>query len=115
MRGDAEGDRKFDEVMRDLEVKLWEIGGPEEALGVVETAIRTSAQHSRQAAESVQRQRDEMDQLLQRMLAILGELAQQCPAPATVFRISTLVDSIHSIQALGCRLSLPEADRLVLR
>ena len=115
LRGEAEDDRKFDEVMRTLEVKLREAGGPEEALGVVETAIKRSEQHNRQATECVERQHAEMDQLLQRMLAILGELAQQGPPPPTVSRISILVDTIHRIQALARRLSPPEADRVVLR
>lgn len=44
---------------------------------------------------------------------LVGELAQQSPAPATVFRIRTLVDSIHRIQALGRGLSPPEAGRVV--
>ena len=65
MRGEAEGDRKFDEMLRALKVKLWEIRGPEEALPVVKTAIRTLEQYSRRAAESVQRQRAESNQLAQ--------------------------------------------------
>jgi len=108
----AEVDREFDEVMRALQSKLCEIGGPEEALEVAETAIMAAEQHNRQGAASVQRQLAEMDELLERVLASLGELAQQPSATAAVSWINTLVGSIHRIQALSRRLCPPEADRL---
>jgi len=111
----VEGDREFDKVMQALAVKLGEISGPEEASRVAETAIRTAERHNQQAAESIQRRLAETDQLLQRVLAILGALLQHSPSPATASRIGTLIDSIHRIRGLGCGVSLPEVERSPLR
>jgi hypothetical protein len=110
----VKGDREFDKAMRSLAAKLWEISGPAEALQVAETAIMTAEQHNQQAAESVRRQLAETDQLLQRVLAILGALVQQSPTPDIASRIGTLIDSIHRIRGLGCGVSPPEAERAVV-